>query len=195
MPDVAIIGGGLAGLAAARRLRHAGINPIVLEASGRLGGRIRQGSAAPDGDTYEQGAEFFHGAEASAHALARAAGLQTTRVFTAAHGDGGPDEAPAPDGGHALYWLGHEGPCLRYDSSHAGFRRLNELLGGLSELAVPADDGRSLEEYLREKVLPPLDEWMRTTGRDVRHRPRLASTHTPRPVDGAFDTTSILPWA
>ena len=103
MPDVAIIGGGLAGLAAARRLHHAGINPIVLEASGRLGGRIRQGSAAPDGDTYEQGAEFFHGAEASAHALARAAGLQTTRVFTAPHGDGGPDDAPAPDGGHALY--------------------------------------------------------------------------------------------
>ena len=152
MPDVAIIGGGLAGLAAARRLRHAGINPIVLEASGRLGGRIRQGSAAPDGDTYEQGGEFFHGAEASAHALARAAGLQTTRVFTAAHGDGGPDNAPAPDGGHALYWLGQEGPCLRYDSSHAGFRRLNELLGGLSELAVPADDRRSLEEYLRERA-------------------------------------------
>ena len=120
MPDVAIIGGGLAGLEAARRLRDAGINPIVLEASGRLGGRIRQGSAAPDGDTYEQGAEFFHGAEASAHALARAAGLQTTRVFTAAHGDGGPDTAPAPDGGYALYRLDKDGPCLPYDAAHSG---------------------------------------------------------------------------
>ena len=149
--NVAIIGGGLAGLAAARQLRHAGINPIVLEASDRLGGRIRQGTTT-DGDTYEQGGEFFHGGEASAHALAHTARLPTARVFTAAHGDGGPDDEPAPDGGHALYWLGKEGPCLRYDSSHASFRRLNELLGGLSELAVPTDDRLSLEDYLRERV-------------------------------------------
>jgi monoamine oxidase len=154
MPNVAVIGGGLAGLEAARQLRHAGMKPIILEASDRLGGRIRQGITTYEqgGDTYEQGGEFFHGGEASAHALAHAARLPTARVFTAAHGDGGPDDEPAPDGGHALYWLGKEGPCLRYDSSHASFRRLNESLGGLSELAVSADDWRSLEDYLRERV-------------------------------------------
>ena len=38
-PRVAIVGGGLAGLTAALRLKQAGVNATVYEASSRLGGR------------------------------------------------------------------------------------------------------------------------------------------------------------
>jgi monoamine oxidase len=58
-PDVIIVGAGAAGLTAARDLRDAGITPIILEASGRIGGRVH--TIFPDGYPVELGAEFVHG--------------------------------------------------------------------------------------------------------------------------------------
>ncbi len=59
--DVAVIGGGAAGLTAARRLTERGRTVVLLEARDRLGGRIytthHAGSLAP----LELGAEFVHG--------------------------------------------------------------------------------------------------------------------------------------
>lgn len=59
MPHVIVIGGGAAGLAAAGQLDHAGHDVTLLEASGRLGGRVHtiQTEAGP----IELGAEFVHG--------------------------------------------------------------------------------------------------------------------------------------
>ena len=57
-PRVAVIGGGISGLVAARELARAGVRVEILEAEDRLGGKIRQ---APLGD-----AEFDIGAEAFA---------------------------------------------------------------------------------------------------------------------------------
>jgi oxygen-dependent protoporphyrinogen oxidase len=39
-PDVLVVGGGIAGLAAALRLRERGLQPLVLEAENRVGGRM-----------------------------------------------------------------------------------------------------------------------------------------------------------
>ena len=59
--DILIVGGGAAGLAAARELGAAGSNVLVLEARERIGGRIYThfdpGSTLP----IELGAEFVHG--------------------------------------------------------------------------------------------------------------------------------------
>lgn len=58
--DVIIVGAGVAGLAAARRLHESGVRAVVLEAAERIGGRvftIFPGGRGP----IELGAEFVHG--------------------------------------------------------------------------------------------------------------------------------------
>ncbi len=58
---VIVIGGGIAGLAAAGKLGHAGISVVVLEARDRLGGRILTHRDPDSGAPIEFGAEFIHG--------------------------------------------------------------------------------------------------------------------------------------
>jgi monoamine oxidase len=60
--DVAIIGGGIAGLTAARRLHVTGHDVLVLEARHRLGGRIE--TSMEWGIPLDLGAAFLHGADA-----------------------------------------------------------------------------------------------------------------------------------
>jgi oxygen-dependent protoporphyrinogen oxidase len=55
MPLVGVIGGGIAGLAAARDLRRAGLEVVVIEGSDRFGGKID--SAVLDGVRVDTGAE------------------------------------------------------------------------------------------------------------------------------------------
>ena len=57
--DVIVVGAGMAGLAAARVLAQAGRRVLVLESSGRTGGRIHTVREA--GHAIELGAEFIHG--------------------------------------------------------------------------------------------------------------------------------------
>src|SRR3546814_5946368 len=58
---VVIIGGGLAGLTAARRLHRAGIDFQLLEARSRLGGRILSAGAAGEAaaDGFDLGPSWF----------------------------------------------------------------------------------------------------------------------------------------
>jgi monoamine oxidase len=57
--DVAVIGAGAAGLAAAKTLRSRGIGHVVLEASHRIGGRAYTEEVAP-GVPFDLGAHFMH---------------------------------------------------------------------------------------------------------------------------------------
>jgi monoamine oxidase len=59
-PDVIVIGAGVAGLTVARDVTTAGLRVLLLEARGRLGGRVLT-HHTPDGPI-ELGAEFVHGA-------------------------------------------------------------------------------------------------------------------------------------
>ena len=92
---VVVVGAGLAGLSCARRLADTGVAVVIVE-SESIGGRVKQ--ASHNGESYELGAEFLHGGAASAKILADACGARTSRVFTAAHGDGGPDDDAASAG-------------------------------------------------------------------------------------------------
>ncbi len=60
-PDFLILGAGVAGLAAARYLRQRNLNPLVLEARNRIGGRIATLHPAQTPIPVELGAEFVHG--------------------------------------------------------------------------------------------------------------------------------------
>lgn len=70
---VVVVGGGIAGLAAAHRLLDAGARVTVLEGSRRLGGKLRSGEI--EGARVDLGAESMLARRPEAVALAREAGL------------------------------------------------------------------------------------------------------------------------
>jgi len=78
--DVAIIGAGAAGLAAARALKQHGIGTIILEARERIGGRVHTIRDAACPTPIELGAEFVHGGAPLTHRLAREAALTLYNV-------------------------------------------------------------------------------------------------------------------
>jgi monoamine oxidase len=78
--DVVIVGGGLAGLSAARDLVAAGKSVIVLESRDRPGGRV-YGMPLGDGTTSEGGAEFIGPTQDRIAALAEAMGVSTFPTY------------------------------------------------------------------------------------------------------------------
>lgn len=76
--DAIVIGAGMAGLTAARRLAEAGKRTLLIEASERVGGRVwtAQGTST----AIELGAEFVHGEPKPTLALAREAAVRLLPV-------------------------------------------------------------------------------------------------------------------
>jgi len=73
--DIAIIGAGIAGLAAARQVAAAGMNAALLEACDRVGGRILTVRDSSTDLPIELGAEFVHGRPPELLDLIQEAGL------------------------------------------------------------------------------------------------------------------------
>src|SRR5271170_2662785 len=73
--DIVILGAGIAGLAAARKLAEAGLSVILLEARGRIGGRIFTMRTPAADLPIELGAEFVHGRPPELLNLIEEAGL------------------------------------------------------------------------------------------------------------------------
>ncbi|MGO8948630.1 MAG: flavin monoamine oxidase family protein [Ktedonobacterales bacterium] len=80
--EVAIVGAGLAGLMAARRLAEAGIPLLVLEARDRVGGRTYT-RAARDGTLLDLGGQWVGPTQHRVLSLAKELGATTFRTFDA----------------------------------------------------------------------------------------------------------------
>ena len=93
--DAIVIGGGVAGLAAAGRLGRAGRRVLLLEARPRLGGRIHTVIDSATGHPVELGAEFAQGRVSELNQIIREGGL-TLDEMPERHlrGEGGVKELP-----------------------------------------------------------------------------------------------------
>ena len=124
--DAIIIGAGAAGLAAARELRAGGLEVVVVEGRGRVGGRIFTYRDPAVAVPLELGAEFIHGATPHTDALIEEAGLTAIDVV----GD---------------HWHAVEGRFKQ-----VGFyEKVDKVLRKLDEHRTP---DRSFADYLAERA-------------------------------------------
>lgn len=83
-PRVAIVGGGLAGLTSALRLKQAGIGATVYEASARVGGRCFTGRGVfSDGQIFERGGELIDNGHLAVKQLVQELGLDLDNLLQA----------------------------------------------------------------------------------------------------------------
>ena len=82
----------------------------------------------------------------------------TEAVFTAAQGDGGPDDAPTRSGLYGVYYIGKESKLLKFDDrSDSDFNYLNEALWSMMEIdEEKVTPSTSISDFLStNKKVPP----------------------------------------
>jgi len=123
--DVAVIGAGVAGLAAAGELRRKGLRVEVYEARDRIGGRVlthrEEGFPLP----LELGAEFIHGDAPETERLLREAGLSAVEIS----GD---------------HWRAEQGEFQPFNSF---WERIDRVLKGID----PEGEDRSFDDFLARR--------------------------------------------
>lgn len=122
--DVIIIGAGAAGLAAARELSGAGKRVCIVEARGRIGGRIATVHVSDLPFPIELGAEFIHGNVDTTFSIVDAAALGVVKL---------PDD----------HWWSHDGERERIADFWGDVDRLRAQIGGTKD--------RSFAEFLRTR--------------------------------------------
>jgi monoamine oxidase len=164
--DVAVLGGGLAGLSAARDLKAAGADVLVLEARDRPGGRV-EAVTLPDGRVVQAGGEVFGPGHIAYRELVEELGLAIEPSYVA---DPGEISWGLDDG----VYIGDEVPWMS-EPEQRDNERLSQAFVELAATVDPDDpwshpdaarlDATSLGAWLREQDALPA----------VRRRHELAS--------------------
>jgi len=151
-PDVIVVGAGLAGLSAALGLLDRGVEPLVLEAQPRVGGRTRGVELAP-GVCVDGGATYFGVKHTALAALMERLGLAKSSISMA--------------GDSVFLFSGRRQrvPTRLPPLSEVGLGELFEALHGLAAFVnvdepgcgpdAEALDRMTAEEWLRKKVQHP----------------------------------------
>ena len=173
--DVVVIGGGFAGLSAARRLRAKGVSVVVLEARDRAGGRTRNQDLAANGfpgRVVEMGGQFvgpLPGEPATASIPTQAVYNPQDRILALA-GEVGVGTFKTYNAGNYINYA--QGQAVPYSSStrippDPGSANAGIALGLLNQMAasVPTDtpwtaanaaklDGETVESWMRRVLVP-----------------------------------------
>lgn len=153
MTDVVVVGGGLAGLAAARDLMLGGADVVCLEARERPGGRVL---AAPleDGREAQMGGELIGEFHTAYLGLARELGLATRPSYVAEPGRMTWDLAEGVQVGDEPPW---------FDAADAADQaRVQELLGALARTVDPDDPWRHPDAERLDRL--SVADWLRDVG-------------------------------
>jgi monoamine oxidase len=142
--DVAIVGAGLAGLVAARRIVAAGARPLVIEARERVGGRLLN-EALGDGKVVEVGGQWIGPTQERLAALAAELGVDTF---------------PTHDEGRHLIEMAGRRTSFTGPLTDARLTLVRELSRAISPLALAdLEQARARLDRMARQV--PLEEpWM-----------------------------------
>jgi monoamine oxidase len=151
--DVIVVGGGLAGLSAARDLVAGGADVIVLEARGRAGGRVEQTMTA-DGRPVQLGGEVIGVAHTAYRELVGELGLTVVPSFTDIPGES--------------TWLVSEGRVLgdempwMLDADRAIYDRLEQRFAALAASVDPDDPWAHPDAVALDRL--SVGAWLRSEG-------------------------------
>lgn len=151
--DVVVVGAGLAGLAAARDLAAAGADVVVLEARGRVGGRVEQ-TALPDGRLLQLGGEVVGEFHTAYRQLVEELGLTLTSSFSDLPGDATLLLADRTFVGDRHAWMD--------DRDRASYARAEDAFRRLAQTVDPNDPWSHPDAAMLDAV--SVAQWMRSEG-------------------------------